>query len=525
MEQNLAGKQTDNTALLLAAFNAANSRIIVFEPVRDAGNTIVDFTFSLISKATVDFFGGRDFTGQTITDALPDGDSQIAGMAKVMETGNTHKWTRFYDYGEHKNTWFDVTDTRSGDYLVRVWDNITERREQEEISKEKLEERTEEKYATLFNSIDQGFCIIEMVFDADDNPVDYIFSNYNHAFEQLTGLPDARGKTARAMVPNLESHWFELYGEIAKTGKPKQFEQGSEEMLDGVWYEVSAFPLTKERGNFVGIIFNNVTERKKIEREKEAFKQLLEEQVKERTARLDESKQLLEDKNEELAKMNKELESFTYIASHDLQEPLRKIQTFLTLIKQRGSNPETVRAYMDKISLSAERMSALIFDVLSYSKLASEEQYIPTDLNEVINTVLSDYDLAVSEKNAVIEKDILPIINAVPSQMHQLFSNLISNALKYSGADPFIEIKYATVISPEGLPQAEITVKDNGIGFDDQYSEQIFKLFQRLHGRSEYNGTGIGLSICKKIVDQHHGTISAKSNIGKGAAFTVLLPL
>jgi signal transduction histidine kinase len=180
---------------------------------------------------------------------------------------------------------------------------------------------------------------------------------------------------------------------------------------------------------------------------------------------------------------------------------------------------------MDKISLSAERMSALIFDVLSYSKLASEEQYIPTDLNEVINTVLSDYDLAVSEKNAVIEKDILPIINAVPSQMHQLFSNLISNALKYSGADPFIEIKYATVISPVGLPQAEITIKDNGIGFDDQYSEQIFKLFQRLHGRSEYNGTGIGLSICKKIVDQHHGTISAKSNIGKGAAFTVLLPL
>lgn len=525
MKHTNTENKTNDNALMLAAFNAANSRIIVFEPVRDDSNTIINFTFSLISRATVDFFGGQDFTGQTITNALPDGDLQIEAMANVMETGITNNWTRFYNDGKHKNTWFDVTDTQSGDYLVRVWDNITERRKQEEISKGKLEERTEEKYATLFNSIDQGFCIIEMVFDINDNPVDYIFSNYNHAFEQLTGLSEAKGKTARTMVPNLESHWFELYGEIAKTGKPKQFEQGSEEMLDGVWYEVSAFPLTKERGNFVGIIFNNITERKKIEREKEVFNKLLEEQVKERTAKLDESKQLLEDKNNELAKMNKELESFTYIASHDLQEPLRKIQTFLTLIKQRGSNPETVSAYMDKISISAERMSALIFDVLSYSKLASEDQYIPTDLNTVINNVLSDYDLAVSEKDAVIEKDILPIVNAVPSQMHQLFSNLISNALKYSGADPLIEIKYATIVSDEGLPIAEITIKDNGIGFDDQYSEQIFKLFQRLHGRSEYNGTGIGLSICKKIVDQHKGTISAKSTIGNGAAFTVLLPL
>jgi len=179
---------------------------------------------------------------------------------------------------------------------------------------------------------------------------------------------------------------------------------------------------------------------------------------------------------------------------------------------------------MDKINLSAERMSALISDVLTYSKLSSEKHLTPTDLNIVVENVLSDYELVISEKKALIYKDDLPAIKAIRPQMHQLFSNLISNALKYSNTAPVIEIK-SSIISSSGVQMAEIIISDNGIGFDDQYSEQIFKLFQRLHGRSEYTGTGIGLSICKKIVEQHNGSISAKSAVGKGTTFTIYLPL
>lgn len=510
--------------LMRVAFDAPNSRIIIYTPVRDKNNTIVDFTFTLLSKASHDFFDGEDNTGKLFTDIFPDGNRQLAGMINVIETGISHTWTHFYESGEYKDSWFEVTDARSGDSLVRVWNNVTQRRKEEEASKDRVVEKVEEKYATLFNSIDQGFCIIEMVFDENDNPVDYIFSDYNHAFERLTGLPDAKGKTARTLVPNLESHWFELYGEIAKTGKPKQFEQGSEEMLDGVWYEVSAFPLTKERGNFVGLIFSNVTERKKAEREKEAFQRLLEEQVKERTESLKVVNLLLEEKNEELARSNKELESFNYVASHDLQEPLRKIQTFLTLIKQKKSDPEAVKGYMDKIQASSERMSALISDVLTYSRLAVDKQFVKTDLNHIIDAVLSDYELVIQEKKAVVNIGVLPAVTAVPPQMQQLFSNLISNALKYSSGFPVIEIK-GTIVTHNQAEMAEIIVSDNGIGFDGQYSDQIFKLFQRLHGRSEYSGTGIGLSICKKIVEQHNGDISATSSPGNGATFTIHLPV
>ncbi len=503
------------------AFNAPNSRMIVYEPVRNENGEIVDFTFVLISKATVDFFGGKDFTGKTITQALPDGNTMIADMARVIETGITHSWTRFYEVGQHEGNWFEVTDTRSGNYLVRVWDNITKRKLADEVLENQLAEQAEKKYLTLFNSIDLGFCIIEMIYDEKGKAYDYRFIEYNPAFEKQTGLTDAKGKTIKTLNPKHEQHWFDMYGRIAQTGEALYFEQ--EAVLINGWYEVSAFSVAND-GKTVAVIFNDITLRKTAEKELNAFNTKLENEVKDRTSSLKEVNEILGQKIDELAKSNKELESFNYIASHDLQEPLRKIQTFLTLIKQRGKDEATVIGYMDKINTSAERMSALISDVLTYSKLSIEKHFVPIDLNIIIDNVLSDYELVISEKNAVVKKGILPIINAVPPQMHQLFSNLISNALKYSSNAPIIEIK-SEIKTVKDLQIAEIIVADNGIGFDDQYSDQIFKLFQRLHGKSEYSGTGIGLSICKKITEQHNGNISAKSEIGKGTTFTVQLPV
>lgn len=161
--------------------------------------------------------------------------------------------------------------------------------------------------------------------------------------------------------------------------------------------------------------------------------------------------------------------------------------------------------------------------MLAYSRLSVDNQFVSTDLNKIIDNVLLDYELVISEKKAIINRDKLPVIKAIPLQMHQLFSNLISNSLKYNDGQPIITI--SSKITGDSPAMVSIMLADNGIGFAQQYSDQIFTLFKRLHGKSEYSGTGIGLSICKKIAEQHHGTIEAYSTEGSGAVFTIQLPL
>jgi PAS domain S-box-containing protein len=442
-------------------------------------------------------------------------------MIKVMETGEPHTWEREITDANGIPQWLSVSDSKVGECIVRVWDNITARKQEEIKINAVITQKAEEKYLSLFNSLDQGFCIIEMVFDEQGHPYDYIFIDYNPAFEKQTGLKDARGQRIKEMNPHHEQHWFDLYGGIVTSGQPLYFEQEAV-LIDG-WYEVSAFPLTKEKDNKVAVIFNDVSARKKAELELSAFNARLEMEVKERTVNLQELNELLEEKNNELEKSNKELESFNYIASHDLQEPLRKIQTFLSMITQRKDDPDAVNSYMDKIYSSAERMSHLIQDVLAYSRISADNQLVNTDLNKIIENVLSDYEIVIADKNAVINRDKLPVIKAIPLQMHQLFSNLISNSLKYNNGQPIISI--SSNIAADNPSVLQITLSDNGIGFDEKYSDQIFTLFKRLHGKSEYSGTGIGLSICKKIVEQHHGTIAATSNVGSGAKFIIELPV
>ncbi|TRW26454.1 PAS domain S-box protein [Flavobacterium zepuense] len=509
--------------IMKAAFNAPNNRVIVFNAVRDENNKIVDFEFSLISKASFDFFNGIDYTGMRFTDVRADQNDQLQSMIEVIETGLNQKWERYTKDVNGNARWYSVSDAKVGEFLVRVWEDITDKRLAEEEINAAITKKAEEKYLSLFNSIDQGFCIIEMLFDENDHPHDYIFLEYNPAFEKQTGLKDARGKRIKDMNPHHEQHWFDLYGGIAKNMEPLYFEQ--EAVLINGWYEVSAFPLSKQRDNKIAVIFNDITARKKAEREREAFSHMLEEQVYKRTAELNSLNALLEEKNLELEKSNKELESFNYVASHDLQEPLRKIQTFLSIITNRDMDSATAKNYMSKISNSAARMSNLIQDVLTYSRLNAESKLTEVDLNTIITNVKTDYELTIAEKNAVINSSYLPVINANALQMHQLFSNLISNSLKYNTGQPVITITATTFKDNEGVPIVEIVLSDNGIGFDEQYKEQMFKLFHRLHGKSEFSGTGIGLSICKKIVEQHHGTITAQSVPGKGATFTIHLPL
>ncbi|HXB93628.1 MAG TPA: response regulator, partial [Puia sp.] len=237
----------------------------------------------------------------------------------------------------------------------------------------------------------------------------------------------------------------------------------------------------------------------------------------------------------QLIQANKELESFNYIASHDLQEPLRKIQTFILLLDERRNEPGAWEKYAAKIKESSQRMAQLIQSVLEYSRLSQAPEAIrETDLNTILENVMVDYELIIRESNADIQSDKLPVVEAIPLQMHQLFSNLISNAIKFSGPCPEIRISSDIVtgdkirVSPGGtakLKYAEIRFADNGIGFEPQYADRIFKLFQRLHSKSEFTGTGVGLSIVAKIVKNHLGSVLAESGKGRGAVFTVWLPL
>jgi signal transduction histidine kinase len=194
-----------------------------------------------------------------------------------------------------------------------------------------------------------------------------------------------------------------------------------------------------------------------------------------------------------------------------------------------------VAKYFDKLKISTRRMSELIRSVLNYSKLSKPEgQFVDTDLNLIINHVKTDFELLIQEKHAEIRSETLPVVKAMPQQLSQLFANLISNSLKFTEKNPLITIKsrivkrenIAVITHPMTFARyIEIEVADNGIGFEQQYEEQIFAMFQRLHGRHEYAGTGIGLALCKKIVDNHNGQISAKSELGKGTTFYVHLPI
>ncbi len=271
-----------------------------------------------------------------------------------------------------------------------------------------------------------------------------------------------------------------------------------------------------------------IATRKQAQTEVEILNQSLEEKVEQRTRELLLMNQNLENRNAELAQ-------YASLASHDLQEPLRKIITFSRIIQDEHliDTPEAHRQ-MNKVIASTERMRNLIHDLLTYSGLAAPLEFCRVDLQEIMDSTRSDLELTIGEKQAELIVHPLPALDAVPGQMRQIFQNLISNALKFSraGVPPVIEIRsdYVQEKDLEAAPAASgafvrLQVQDNGIGFHEMYHDKIFTIFHRLHGRTEYEGTGIGLAIVKKIVEKHDGLVGAKSLEGDGATFTIILPL
>nr|WP_293838350.1 ATP-binding protein [uncultured Arsenicibacter sp.] len=307
---------------------------------------------------------------------------------------------------------------------------------------------------------------------------------------------------------------FELEHAI-RTGKYE--EEGWRVRKDGThfWANVVITALFDQHNRHVGFakVTRDLTERR-----------LAEQALRESEERYRQQSIELSAANIELKKTNQELESFAYVASHDLQEPLRKIQAFGDLLKtqQAAYLTESGKDLLDRMQTSTGRMQALIRDLLTYSQVNNARQpFEPVSLSDIINDVINDLDDIIQEKQAQVVADPLPDITGSRFQLQQLFQNLLSNALKFQPAGNRPVIRITDVSSESGLT---IQVIDNGIGFDSRFKDQIFKMFQRLNATNQFKGTGIGLAICKRVVENHGGTITVDSILDQGTTFTIFLP-
>lgn len=282
-----------------------------------------------------------------------------------------------------------------------------------------------------------------------------------------------------------------------------------------IWHLLSLAPMTKENGETMYWIGSLV----------DIHAQKVMEQTLRDNKELQETKQLLEEKVKELNRSNQELEQFAYAASHDLQEPLRKIVFYSDYLNKHYAEQidERGKQYFSNMMGASERMTQLIHDLLNFSRIYRENLHlVRTDMNLLAAEAMNDLDVAIKAKSARIEVAPLPELSVYPMQMRQLFHNLLSNAIKFSDEQRPPQVK---VYAKKGENEIQLIFEDNGVGFEEKYLDKMFSLFQRLHSREKYAGTGIGLAMCKKIADLHNGSITARSKPGNGAKFILTLPL
>jgi len=348
-------------------------------------------------------------------------------------------------------------------------------------------------------------------------------------------------------VPELVGQPFlEILEEVYRTGRAYHaYGAPANLLIEGemqtFYFDFTYKPILDKNGQVFAImdmavdVSAQVIAARELKESEERYRQLadeLEERVEQRTNELHLT-------NQELTNSNSNLEQFAYAASHDMQEPLRKIQSFSSRLQSQYAQQldDNGSFMLNRIQDAARRMSLLIDDLLTYSRLSNRDtEFVSVDMNKIVAEVISDLEIGILEENAKFETQKLSMVHGNPRQLVQLMQNLISNAIKYRSPDhdPVIKImeqhpdKSELAAIPHLLKKrrySRITIEDNGIGFDEKYVDRIFQMFQRLHGKSQYSGTGIGLASCKKVAQNHHGHITAKSKPGEGSTFIIYLPL
>ena len=456
----------------------------------------------------------------------------------------------FEEFYPPLNTWFEVYAYPSKDGMSVYFKDITERKQaQAELQ---LQNRRAQLFSEISLKIRQSLQL-EEILESTVTEVKRILQADRVLVYRI--LPDGTGS---AIAESVNPQWSSILektfpSEVFPEEYRLLYSQGRIRGISDVTNGELAPCLTDFVQNFnvkaklvVPIILNGqlwgllIAHQCEHTRQWSTFETELLEQLANQISIALAQSQLLEQETRqrlELMRSNEELQQFAYIASHDLQEPLRKIQAFGDRLKLKHSNVLNEQGidYLERMQSAAQRMQVLINDLLSLSRVTTKSQrFVTVDLNKVVQEVLSDLEIRIQQTKGRVEVDHLPTIDADPLQMRQLIQNLISNALKFHPKEEVSVIKiYSRSINNHIQPPSnfspvsdtyEIVVEDNGIGFDEKYLDRIFNVFQRLHSRSEYEGTGMGLAICRKIVEQHNGSITAKSQLGHGAKFIVTLP-
>ncbi len=545
-----ATKELDN--IIKGVFNASLNAIMVFRSVRNGESVLEDFDYIAGNKAAALFLhrNEENFLYVSLKKELPG----------LMKHGLFKKFTHVVEKNiplhmetafewEGVTQWYEVLATKMMDGFVVTFTNITEKKSAEEKIRKNYRELVkvkenlkalnaglEEKAQELKNKNGELQQLIqEFTFVTDFMPqmvwatgADGYHDFFNKGWYNFTGLTYEQTNTegwSLVLHPDDYERTLHIWHESLRSGKPYQVEYRMRRH-DGLyfWFLARALPLRNEHGTIVKW-FGTCTD---INDQKTA-NDSLEQKVAERT-------QELQKINYELEISNTELLQFASVASHDLKEPLRKIQIFGSVLKNKYAPQldENVVHYLDRIIDSSARMTCLINDLLNFSRISAVSLFEITDMNAIVLDVLQDLELLIKEKEAVIDTDTLPLMEVMPGLMRQAFQNIISNALKFTRSNvvPFIKIACARVdaCTQDAVEKNDgafyaISIKDNGIGFDEQYAGKIFLIFEHLHSREKYEGTGIGLAIAKKIIEKHNGLIYAKSEDGTGATFTMILPM
>lgn len=512
-----AARQIEEQALIFDdVLKSITNGLCVLKAVRDKQGAVVDFRYVRVSQAICRDTGlsTDQLEGKSILSLFPGVQETTYWSAYLaaLATGQTQHFELLYQHEQFSNYTDNWVSRIDEDRIISIYSIINDQKRIE------LEVRQQaDRLQSVLDSCQMPIVLFEAIRNGNGQITDFRYLLQNEANARTVGHPldQTTTRTMLDVLPSLKTNGvFDRYVDVATTGKPQRFEQHFTDGSVEGWFDLSIV----KQGDGIVIAANDQT----------LLRQTL---------------QRAEKLVSELKQSNQQLEQFAYIASHDLQEPLRKIRSFGDILIRHYSTllPDEGQDMVARMQSSAERMGVFIRDLLAYSRLATQEDpFQPVSLENLLAEIQQDLSMVIAETQAQVtigrSNQPLPTVSGSLLQLRQLFQNLISNALKFSrpGVQPQVSVQ-SRIVVPESVPDTvlnrtgqswlAIDVIDNGIGFEEKYQERIFQLFERLHSRSAYSGTGIGLAICRKVAENHGGAIVAHSQPGQGAQFTVFLPI
>ncbi|GAA4410486.1 hypothetical protein GCM10023187_35140 [Nibrella viscosa] len=483
--------------------------LVLYQAIRDGEGKIVDFLYVFANEAYAGITGRaiHQVIGSTLSEVYPLASERgfLSRLMQVMQSGLPIRFEeRLLDNGPDR--WIDISLVKQGDGVLFTFQDISETKRLEQ-----QERRQKEQLASVLNGCQIAVSLFEPIRNEQGTIIDFKYITHNEANARLINWPDTTvpRQTMLDVLPGLvECGLFARYVQVAETGIPQRIEQAYHaDGLEGV-FDVS---IARQGEGIVVSVVDQTPLRKALHQAESLVGQL--------------------------KQSNEYLQQFAYVASHDLQEPLRKVKSFGDILMDQYGNVlgQNGTDLVRRMQNATTRMQSLVRDLLAYSRLSTgTNPPAPVNLNALLKEVLDDLELTVQQTDAVITVDRLPVVVGNRAQLTQLFSNLLSNALKFHKPnqcpDIIISAHHPTgpllaEVQPLAIKKqyVQIDIIDNGIGFDPQHTERVFQMFQRLHSASRYPGNGVGLALCKKIAENHGGAISVKSRPGVGTTFTVTL--